>query len=74
VPWDRFAFKVVDVVFNLSTSYTSWDRSISLIASGRVPAERIITHREPIENWQRVFDDVENLKALKGLIVPGMRA
>jgi L-iditol 2-dehydrogenase len=70
IPWDKFSFKVVDVIFNLSTSYTSWDRSIALIAGGRLPAERVITHREPLGNWQTVFDDIENLKALKGLMIP----
>ena len=71
LPWDKFAFKVCNVVFNLSTEYESWDRTISLIHSGQVPAERLITHREPLENWEKVFDDIENLQALKGLIIPG---
>jgi L-iditol 2-dehydrogenase len=70
IPWDRFSFKVVDVIFNLSTSYTSWDRSIALIAAGRVLAERVVTHREALDNWEMVFDDIENLKALKGLMIP----
>lgn len=67
--WDKFAFKVVDLIFNLSTSYTSWDRSIHLIAGG-MPAERVITHRGPIEQWESLFDAVENLQALKALILP----
>ncbi|OGV62464.1 MAG: hypothetical protein A3K19_33445 [Lentisphaerae bacterium RIFOXYB12_FULL_65_16] len=70
VPWDKFCFKVVDVSFNLSTSYTSWDRTISLIATGKVPSEKVISHREPIKNWEYVFDAIEKLQALKGLIVP----
>ena len=70
LPWDKFAFKVVEVVFNLSTYYTAWDRTISLIHSGAVPAERLITHREPLENWKQVFTDIENLQALKALLIP----
>ena len=70
MPWDKFAFKVVDMIFNLSTSYTSWDRSISLIAKGAVAAEKVVTHRAPIEKWEETFDAVEQLKALKALIVP----
>jgi len=70
LPWDKFAFKVVNVIFNLSTYYTSWDRTIRLIHSGAVPAEKLITHREPLENWKQVFDDIENLKALKALLIP----
>jgi len=71
LPWDKFAFKVCEVIFNLSTMYESWDRTIELIHSGRVPAEQLITHKAPLEEWERVFDDIEQLKALKGVLVPG---
>lgn len=71
LPWDKFAFKVADVFFNMSTSYTSWDRTISLIAGGRLPAEKVVTHRGPLEAWEELFDAVENLKALKALVIPG---
>jgi len=71
IPWDKFSFKVVNVIFNLSTAYTSWDRAINLISNGAVPAEKLITHREPLENWQHAFDDVEKLKALKAVMIPG---
>jgi L-iditol 2-dehydrogenase len=70
VPWDKFCFKVCEVIFNLSTSYTSWDRTIALIAKGLVPAEKLITHRAPIDQWERVFDDLEKLKGMKGLLTP----
>jgi len=70
LPWDAFQFKVVDVSFCLSTEYEAWDRTIELINNGTVPAEKLITHREPLENWERVFDDIENLKALKGILIP----
>ncbi|HOZ45261.1 MAG TPA: alcohol dehydrogenase catalytic domain-containing protein [Candidatus Hydrogenedentes bacterium] len=70
VPWDKFSFKVVQVIFNLSTMYEAWDRTIHLIHSGRVPAERLITHREPLEKWEGVFDAIEQLRALKGVLVP----
>lgn len=68
--WDKFAFKVASVIFNLSTFYTSWEKSISLINSGLVPSEKLITHKEPLENWKKVFDDIENLSALKGVLIP----
>jgi len=74
IPWDKFAFKVVELIFNLSTSYTSWDRSICLVAGGRIPAERIVTHRGPLAKWQELFAAVENLQALKALILPAMGA
>jgi L-iditol 2-dehydrogenase len=70
IPWDKFAFKVVDVIFNLSTSYTCWDRTINLIHSGAVPAEKLITHHTPLQDWEKTFDAIERLEALKAVMVP----
>ncbi len=70
VPWDKFNFKVVEVIFNLSTSYTSWDRTVTLINKGLVPAQKLITHRLPLAQWEEAFAAVENLQALKALLIP----
>ncbi|MFH1740835.1 MAG: zinc-binding dehydrogenase [bacterium] len=69
-PWDKAAFKVCDIFFNLSTSYTSWDKTIALISTGKIPAGELVTHRLPLEDWETAFDHVENLRALKVLLVP----
>ena len=68
--WDKFSFKVVEMIFNLSTMYDSWDRSIDLIYRGLAPAEKLVTHKEPLDNWEQVFHDIENMKALKALMEP----
>ena len=68
--WDKAIFKVCDIMFNLSTSYTSWDRAISLVANGKVNVRAIISHREPLERWESVFMEVEDQKALKALLIP----
>lgn len=73
LPWDKFAFKVVDLIFNLSTSYTCWDRTISMISSGAVQAEKLVTHRAPLEDWEKTFDAIERLEALKALMIPGRK-
>lgn len=70
LPWDKFAFKVVELQFCMSTYYTSWDRSISLIYNGSIKAERLVTHKVGIDRWQEAFDAVEKLEALKALIIP----
>lgn len=70
VEWDKFAFKALTVVFNMSTYYTSWDKSIELIASGRIQAEKLVTHKMKLEEWEKAFEAVENLEALKAVLVP----
>ena len=69
-PWDKAIFKACDLLFNLSTSYTSWDRAISLIAERKINVDALSTHREPLTNWEQVFDDVEHLRALKAVLLP----
>lgn len=69
-PWDKAALKVCDLIFNLSTSYTSWDRTIHLIANGALPVEKVISHRLPLEDWEHAFREIEARRALKVLLVP----
>lgn len=69
-PWDKAAFKVCDLFFNLSTSYTSWDRTIHLIATGRIPAGEVISHRMPLSQWRHAFDEIEAQRALKVMLIP----
>lgn len=70
IDWDKFVFKAITVVFNLSTFYTSWDKSIELVASGKIQAEKLITHKMKLEEWEEAFDLIENRKALKVVLVP----
>lgn len=69
-PWDKAAFKVFDLIFNLSTSYTSWDRTINLIASGALQAGKVISHRLPLAEWEYAFRVIEAQRALKVLLIP----
>jgi L-iditol 2-dehydrogenase len=69
-PWELAAFKVLDIHFCLSTSYTSWDRAIHLIAGGQIPAGKIITHRLPLDQWETAFAEIEAQRALKVILHP----
>jgi L-iditol 2-dehydrogenase len=71
-PWEKAAFKVLDMFFCLSTSYTSWDRAINLIAGGQIPAEKIITHRLPLSEWETAFAEIEAQRALKVILHPSV--
>lgn len=68
--WDKFQGKVCTLIFNMSTGYTSWDRALSMLALGKVDAKAIITHQFPLEQWEAAFAAVENLTALKAVLIP----
>jgi L-iditol 2-dehydrogenase len=69
-PWDKAAFKVCDLIFNLSTSYTSWDRTINLVASGVLPIEKVISHRMHLSQWDQAIEEIDAQRALKVLLIP----
>ncbi len=61
---------MLDIHFCLSTSYTSWDRAIHLMAGGQLPAAKIITHRLPLDAWETAFAEIEAQRALKIILHP----
>jgi L-iditol 2-dehydrogenase len=69
-PYSQAAFKVLDVFFCLSTSYTSWDKSIHLVASGQLPAGEVVTHQVPLEDWEHAFELIDTRAALKVVLLP----
>jgi len=69
-PWNRAVFKSCEIVFCLSTHYSSWDRTIHLIAGGQMPAAEIVTHRLPLADWRLGFEETEAQRALKVLLIP----
>jgi L-iditol 2-dehydrogenase len=68
-PYDAFMMKSVRYLFNVSTKYDSWDRAIGLLASGLIPAGKLITHKGSLDQWQSFFDALLARKALKGLFI-----
>ncbi len=69
-PWDAAIWKMCTIVFNLSTGYTSWEKAIGLIASGRINVSRLVTHRVPLADWQTAFKAADEGEALKALLIP----
>jgi len=68
--WDAAIFKDCRIDFNISTAYECWDRTIALLAAGALNLKALITHREPLANWRKVFDDMEQHRGLKALLIP----
>jgi len=68
--YDTAMFKAIDFFFNLSTSWTSWDRAIRLIADKKIDVSPLITHRGGLEAWSGFFTAVEGKKAIKAIFEP----
>ncbi len=69
IPWNEAMMKVLDVQFNMSSSYNGWNIALSLLGSGKLQVEQMIGVR-PLNEWQEAFADLENGKAMKLLLTP----
>lgn len=69
-PYDTAMFKSIDFFFNLSTSYTSWDRAISLIATKKINVKPLITHKGGLDRWAEFFAAFNEKKGIKGIFTP----
>lgn len=70
IPYDRGIFKALRYDFCFSSSWTAWERAIGLISKGLLPAEKLITHKLPLEKWEEAFHLLENLQAAKVILIP----
>jgi L-iditol 2-dehydrogenase len=70
IPYDRGIFKALRYDFCFSSSWTAWEKAIGMIAKGLLPAEKLITHKLPLEKWEEAFHLLENLQAAKVILIP----
>jgi len=68
--WDAAMTKVVTLYFNMSTAYASWDKTIAMMAKGSLNVDPIITHTLPLAEWEKGFEVIEKLEALKVVFIP----
>ncbi len=67
VPWTTMVQKSLDIVGCMSSSYTSWDKAIGLMASTDKDLELLITHKADIMQWRQVFDDLTAENGIKAI-------
>lgn len=69
IPWNDAMMKVIDIQFNMSSSYDGWNIALKLLASGKLNVSPMITEMA-LDDWQKAFDDLENGRAMKVLLRP----
>lgn len=69
IPWNEAMMKAIDLQFNMSSSYNGWKIALSLLGSGKLRVEPMLSVR-PLTEWKQAFDDLEAGKAMKILLAP----
>ncbi len=69
-PWNAAMHKVLDIRFNFSSSYSSWDKALGLLRDYGDVLANLITHRFLLEEWERTFVALEEEKGIKAVYLP----
>ena len=64
-------YKELEIAGSYSENASDFDAARALIAGGRFPADKIITHRLPLERINEAWGLMESGEALKVTILPG---
>lgn len=64
-PWNVAALKNIDVRFNMSSSYSSWDRALDRLSKDKDILCKLITDGGSIDNWERCFNNLLDEKDIK---------
>lgn len=66
VPWE----KSVQLTWSHSSNWTSWERAISILAGGKINVDPLISYNFPLREWKKAFDLLEQMEAIKILLIP----
>lgn len=64
-PWNDAVFKALNMVFSFSAGYLAFERALSLLERGAVPADKLQSGTVPLGRWYEAFQALENREAVK---------
>ncbi len=67
---DQIVEKELDVIGSWGTIWTSWRRTLSLLASQKIKISPLITSQLRLDDWERGFKMMEDKTAIKVLLLP----
>lgn len=68
IPWSDLVLKAIQIFFSFSSSYSTWEKCMGLVASGKVDLSPFTDAVYPLDDWQQAFDDARHARALKAII------
>lgn len=68
--WDTAIKKAAHVIWSFSSNWTSWERTVALLGSGKIHVSPMISQIMPLDEWEKAFDMLERQEAIKILLTP----
>lgn len=70
IPWKETVFHALRLIFHFSSRYTSWERALSMISTGKVKTAPLITTALDLSEWREGMRMTEAKEAVKVVLRP----
>jgi L-iditol 2-dehydrogenase len=70
IPWKEAVFRAPRLIFHFSSCYTSWERTLSMISTGKVKTAPLISAVLDLSEWREGMRMTEAKEAVKVLLRP----
>ncbi|MDK2799254.1 MAG: L-iditol 2-dehydrogenase [Clostridiales bacterium] len=70
IDFEKICYKELKVTGSLGSRWTSWEKAIQLLESGKVQTKPLVSHQMPITEWEKAFKMFENKEGLKLVLTP----
>jgi L-iditol 2-dehydrogenase len=67
---DPLIAKSVTFRGHFSHTWDVWEKCLTMMGTGQIDLERMITHELPIDQWEQAFELVETRRAMKVALTP----
>jgi L-iditol 2-dehydrogenase len=70
IDFEQIAFKELRVTGSISQHRPAWETALQLMGRGNVPAEQLVSHDLPLDEWRQAFGLVESKQCIKAILRP----
>ena len=70
IDFTQLAYKELKAVGSFGSSFNEWEKSLRLMATGKVNPKPLVSHKLPMSQFQDAFNLMEKGEAIKILLYP----
>ena len=70
IDMDKLVVKEIRMIGSQSQRWTSWDKTVKLLAAGKVRLDPLVTHEFGLSDWKSAFEVFEKKQGLKVVMYP----
>lgn len=70
IKWDKAVQKEIEIIPSMSSTFSSWKHTISLLSENKLNLGKIISDVMPLSEYRKAFEKVDKKQGLKIVLVP----